>query len=284
MFFNKKYHARWVIYEFCGIKLKLKSKSKQIDTINLILDTKYGIGNRIFAIVNAIYTYNPKNINIFWDLEDWVDESFSSLFDVSLNCKIAEYSDKNICKKWKNSRKERTIEFPQTNILTKDFVERTLFNNNITPEIEQDFKKIFSNIKPSEKVKKRINNITIPESFIALQIRNAPDWDKYGRNENLNLYIDEINKFPENTIFYISAMSKDIVDYIKNNTKHRILELPNKNYKSMIDAMADLYIMSYASKSIYSYGSTFGELAWWLSDKRQEFCIVGSDNNWKWIK
>ena len=98
------------------------------------------------------------------------------------------------------------------------------------------------------------------------------------------IFLDEINKYPPETVFYISAMNKETSDYIKNNCKYKILELPDKNYKSMYDAVADLYIMSRAKEGIYSFGSTFGELAWWLAEEEQKYSIAGSDKNWKWIK
>ena len=284
MFFKKYYHARWVVYEIFGIKIKKKIKPTHIDTVNLILGKNFGIGNRIFAIVNAIYGYSPKNLNIYWDKDGWVDESFSSLFECNFDCKITEYNDEKICKTWKNSKDERTIESPQTNLLTSDLVERILINNNITPEIEKEFKEIFSKVQPTEKIKKRIKSINLPEKFVALQIRNAPDWQLYGRNESLNSFIEAIKKCPKDTVFYISSMSKEVSDFIKENSDCEIIELPEKNYKSMTDAMADLYIMSYAQKGIYSFGSTFGELAWWLSKTRQEYSIIGSYANWKWIK
>lgn len=70
-------------------------------------------------------------------------------------------------------------------------------------------------LEPSDKVKERINSLSLPENYTALQVRNAPDWDDYGRNENLQLFLDEIKTFPKDTIFYLSAMNKDISDFIK---------------------------------------------------------------------
>ena len=88
-------------------------------------------------------------------------------------------------------------------------------------------------LEPSDKVKERINSLSLPENYTALQVRNAPDWDDYGRNENLQLFLDEIKTFPKDTIFYLSAMNKDISDFIKNNSDYKICELIEKNYKSM---------------------------------------------------
>lgn len=277
--FEKKYIARWVEYSFLGLEIKLKSKPIHIDTVNLVLDKNYGIGNRIFSIVNAIKYYTPQNINVYWDNKGWVSQSLNDLFECHFNCNLKEYQE--IPKIWTNSKKERTIYFPQASLVTSDKVERTLAKENITDEIRETYRKIFSQIYPSDNINKRIQAISLPKSYIALQVRNAPDWNKYGRNENLDKFVDEINKYPEGTTFYLSSMNKETSDYLKEHTKYKIIELPEKDYKSMSDAISDLYIMSKAQEGIYSYGSTFGELAWWLSDEKQKYKMIGSDKNWK---
>ena len=279
--FKKQYTARWIEYNILGIKFKIKSKPEHIDTVNLVLESNYGIGNRIFAIINALEYYSPKRINFFWDNQGWVNESFYSLFKQNFPCEIVEYNSIEECKGWTNSKNERTIHFPQASLITEDLVERTLAKNNLSSDVVNKFKKYFQMLEPSDKVKERINSLSLPENYTALQVRNAPDWDDYGRNENLQLFLDEIKTFPKDTIFYLSAMNKDISDFIKNNSDYKICELIEKNYKSMYDAIADLYIMSKAVSGIYSYGSTFGELAWWLADKEQKFTIVGSSERWK---
>lgn len=278
--FKKQYTARWIEYNILGIKFKIKSKPEHIDTVNLVLESNYGIGNRIFAIINALEYYSPKRINFFWDNQGWVNESFYSLFKQNFPCEIVEYNSIEECKGWTNSKNERTIHFPQASLITEDLVERTLAKNNISSDVVNKFKKYFQMLEPSDKVKERINSLSLPENYTALQVRNAPDWDDYGRNENLQLFLDEIKTFPKDTIFYLSAMNKDISDFIKNNSDYKICELIEKNYKSMYD-VTDLYIMSKAVSGIYSYGSTFGELAWWLADKEQKFTIVGSSKNWR---
>lgn len=235
--FKKQYTARWVEYNICGIKIKIKSKPKHIDTVNLVLESNYGIGNRIFAIINALEYYSPKRINLFWDNQGWVTQRLNDLFECHLNCNLIEYQE--IPQTWTNSENERTIYFPQASLITHDKVERTLAKENITNEIRETYRKNFSKILPSEKVKERIQTISLPKSYIALQVRNAPDWKEYGRNEDLDIFINELNKYPNETNFYLSSMNKETSDYIKNNTKHTILELPNKDYKSMYDAIAD---------------------------------------------
>lgn len=112
--FKKQYTARWVEYNICGIKIKIKSKPKHIDTVNLVLESNYGIGNRIFAIINALEYYSPKRINLFWDNQGWVTQRLNDLFECHLNCNLIEYQE--IPQTWTNSENERTIYFPQASL------------------------------------------------------------------------------------------------------------------------------------------------------------------------
>ena len=127
----------------------------------------------------------------------------------------------------------------------------------------------------------RIGSANLDSDFCALQIRNAPDWGEYGRNEKIELFYREIDKLDNNKQIFLCAMNKEISNTIKQRYPNRIVELENKNYKSMIDALSDLYILKNAKSAIYSNGSTFCELAFWLSQYNQQVTIVGSNENWK---
>ena len=162
--FKKQYTARWIEYNILGIKFKIKSKPEHIDTVNLVLESNYGIGNRIFAIINALEYYSPKRINFFWDNKGWVNESFYSLFKQNFPCEIVEYNSIEECKGWTNSENERTIHFPQASLITEDLVERTLAKNNISSDVVNKFKKYFQMLEPSDKVKERINSLSLPEN------------------------------------------------------------------------------------------------------------------------
>lgn len=244
------------------------------------MDENYGIGNRIFAIVNAARFYAPDCINVYWAKEGWVTETMGSLFCFNGNLNVVEYNSKEEMN-LRNSKTERTVEFPQASLIDENGKERTLSKGNVTDETYALYKNIFKNIMPSDMVLNRIKDVVLPDYFVALQIRNSRDWDDYGRNESLDLFIEKINTYPKDAVFYISTMEQSVSDYIKNNTGYRFLELPNKDYHSMCDALADLFIMAKANEGIYSYGSTFGEMAWWFADKQQKYTMVGTDRNWK---
>ena len=113
-------------------------------------------------------------------------------------------------------------------------------------------------------------------------MRNSSDWEDFGRNEDLNLFVSAMNGLTNIKTIYLSSMNKNISDELKVKYKGQgeIVELKNKNYKSMQDAVCDLYIMAKAKKAIYSFGSTFGELAFWLRKDMQDVTIVGNQKKW----
>ena len=76
----------------------------------------------------------------------------------------------------------------------------------------------------------------------------------------LETFFEAMNKYPDDTIFYLSAMSKNIADKFYEKYPNRIIELPNKNYNSMIDATADLFILGSTKETLCSYMSTFCEV------------------------
>ena len=63
------------------------------------------------------------------------------------------------------------------------------------------------------------------------------------------------------TLFFISAMNDEIASLFKARFKGRVIELPNKCYSSMVDAVADMWLLGHSAKMIVSPGSTFSEVA-----------------------
>ena len=271
------------IYNYLGIKVKKKITPEHYDVLNLIFDKKEGIGNRIFGLINYVYYTNPSVVNIYWDNRGWVNQKFSEIFDYQPNYELNEYHHISIIKRWekrwKHSNNEITVNYPPVILKTLDGMD--LDFSVITPKLFNKYSKEFKKLKPSNKVLERIHQIYLPKNFVSVQVRNSSDWNSYGRNEAVELFFKEMDKFPQDTVFYISTMNEKTSDAFKNKYGNRIIELPNKNYKSMIDAIADLYILSYAHNAIYSYGSTFGALAFWLSNEFQNVKVIGNRQGWK---
>ena len=274
-YFNIQYNGWHIICNFFGMKMKFRYKPKHKKVVNIILDSKAGIGNRILAIVNMLNYFTPDELYVYWDTKNWVSSSLTELFNIETKTKIielesADFPDKNaLC-----------ILGPSHILKTNNNRKLDLKYNEISNKDIDYFNQFFQNIKPSKKVQERLNNFNQEFKYV-IQVRNNKDWGDFGRNEALELYFQEIDNIKDDSKIFLSAMNKDVSNVFKEKYGNRIIELDNKNYSSMIDAVCDLFIMSKAKNAIYSYGSTFGELAFWLGGAKQKVKIIGSTDNWK---
>lgn len=266
-------------YKFLGIKFRIKLRPKHYKKVGIIFGSKDGIGNRIFGLMNVLNYFTPDELDIFWDDKEWVSAKFYDLFETSFKTKIKEYND---IKKFNEAIKENDliIEKPDVCLKTLNGKSLGLKYDKINKKTFLKYQQSFQCLKPKVEIVEKINKNTPKNDFVALQVRNAQDWNDFGRNEDLNLFISCINKIAGDKTVYLSAMNKEVGNVLRSKYKGQLLELENKNYKSMQDAICDLYIMSKAGKSIYSFGSTFGELAFWLRKDVQKVAIVGSQKKW----
>ncbi len=273
------YYKDWhKVNNIIGIKIKKKLIPRKINKVNLIFDSKTGIGNRIFGLMNAINWFTPDEISMFWDNKGWVSAKFFELFESEFDFKINEFNNKEETKKWKNSKNEITIVSPSCVYKTLEGESLSLKYNKIPYSTIEKYKGIYKKLKPTSKIREKIIK---DKNYISLQVRNAPDWAEYNRNEPIEDFIREIEKYSPDTFFYLSAMTKETSNILKEKFKDRIIELENKDYNSMFDAIADLFNLANSKEAIYSNGSTFCELAWWLSNYTQKVTIIGSNDNWK---
>ncbi len=273
-FFKKKRNGWHIIYSGLGIKFKIKAKPEKISELNLIFDKKAGLGNRINGFINALNYYNPDVINFYWENKGWVSSKFKDLFELKCGTELNEYDsleqlDYNL----------PTIYNPPCFLKNRDGKFLSMQYNNLDKDSLNELVPFFERLLPSDKVMQRIKDFNYSGEFASLQIRNNPDWEEYGRNEPLIMFFEAIES-KKNTMFYLSAMNAEISQVIRKKYPDRILELPDKNYTSMIDAAADLYILKRGRNAVYSYGSTFSDLAWWLSGGEQKVLIIGDENHW----
>lgn len=266
-------------YKFLGIKFRIKLRPKHYKKVGIIFGSKDGIGNRIFGLMNVLNYFTPDELDIFWDDKGWVSAKFYDLFDTDFKTKIKEYND---IENFNSATKEADliIEKPDVCLKTRKTKSLGLKYDKVNIGTFLEYQKNFQYLKPKAELVEKINKNTPKSDFVALQVRNATDWEDFGRNEDLSLFVSKMNKIAENRIIYLSAMDEKIGAFLRNKYKGQIFELENKNYKSMQDAICDLYIMSKASKAIYSFGSTFGELAFWLRKDVQNVVIVGNQKKW----
>ncbi len=255
---------------------------------NKILHVMYvdgaGLGNRIKKTVSYLRYYRPKHLNLYWPAEGWVSARFLDLFAPQWNVSITEYNSPYLINNFPYP--QPLVEYVAEYIL---LVARDEFKsgehmfidmqyNRIPPEIIKLYLPYFKALKPSVAVKKRIDEVKLPENAVAVQIRNAPDWQKvFNANEAEQSFFKYMDTYPVDTIFFLSAMNKEAAAPFYKRYPGRIIELPNKDYHSMIDAAADMFILGTTKEALYQFGSTFGEVAWWLGGAKAKVTVVGKN-------
>lgn len=249
-----------------------------------------GLGNRIKCIVSNLRYYKPKHLNLYWQDTDWVSARFFDLFQIEGTLSVTEYNDINIIR-MANYPEPLTPYNGGVNLIVatnefKDNQYRPIDGeyNNIPPEIIKKYRPWFNMFKPSAAVKIRMNEVKLPENAVAVQVRNAPDWQNYfSGNEPSEVFFELMDKYPADTVFYLSAMSKEIAAPFYERYGNRIIELPNKDYHSMVDATADMFLLGSTKEAIYSIGSTFSEIGWWLGGAKAKVTIAGSKDHWQYL-
>ena len=139
-----------------------------------------------------------------------------------------------------------------------------LYNDTPQWAIEK-YGAFFCQLKPGDAVARRISECELPADVVCVQARNshgAMDFANVASLENLMAYM---RRFGREQKFFISCMEKEVSARLHVEFGGQIIELPGKNSRSMIDAVADMYLLSRGKEIVCTKGSTFAEVAWWLS-------------------
>lgn len=138
------------------------------------------------------------------------------------------------------------------------------FQFDKTEQRWQDFfVPFFKVLKPSEKVRARIDEVRIDPGMVAVQIRNSNIKEDTAGVATLDHIIEAMERYPADTRFFISAMTPEVAERFHNHFSSRVVEMPNKQYKSMVDAVADMYLLGECEELVCSPNSSFSEAAWW---------------------
>lgn len=245
----------------------------------------YGLGNRIKGLAN-FYQLGYRKFTILWNTKSWVTDSFDHLFVLS-GCSVREFTSTDgkyrlyaktfrrflplgvvkeeapfwsfiLPKKYCRSEFKHKWSFSEKATYSVDFR-----FNKIPEDIRDLYRPFFRALQPSDAVKERIATCELQPNIVGVQIRNTGDKEDKKDVCSIETIYAAMEKEQEGTMFFISAMNAEISAMFKERFPGRVLELPNKQYKSMIDAVADMWLLGQCSKMIASPGSTFSEVAWW---------------------
>lgn len=260
--------------------------------IIIILPNYIGLGNRIKQLASYDICFGLNNTILIWSCTGWVTKGFSELFQLegvngfkNFNVPYSRYWPVVISFPTKKEFRERGYwrlyvkekEVPIFFNITrggKSFPAIDFKFLAIPDEIKKKYILFFKKLKPSKIVQDRINQICITKNEVCVQVRNSRDKNDTANVSEINEYIRIMNDYPLETKFFISAMDRSFSDEFYKVFGNRVFELPEKNYKSMIDATADLYLLGMGKDLILCQGSTFAEVSWWLGGCSQRVISV----------
>ena len=257
-----------------------------------------GIGTRIKQLASYHICFGLDNTWLFWKTAGWVNKNFDELFrlneivnfkSISIKTKknlpVISYPEKNEfydrgC--WRLYVDDKDV---SNNFVSMDgdkaFPSIDFRYNEIPEHVIKKYLVFFEKLTPSSLVLKRIQNVEISDQDVCVHVRNSTDQNDTANVPYITSYFNILNKFPPSTRFFLSAMDKSIANLFYDAYKTRIYELPNKDYSSMIDAVADLYLLGKGKEFVVTWGSSFPEIAWWLGGCRQKVIIVRPSYNQK---
>lgn len=258
-----------------------------------------GIANRIKRLFTGLRLKAIQNeeIEMYWSLSELVTESFWDLFEFDTEFTLKQIIvDKKVILDDVMDIGENNvfrllvpdIKLPEgfTKAYAKDEPDMEYIDfeyERIPSNVRKLYLPYFSKLKPSDKVSQRIQKINLPNNYISVHVRLNAQWKQFdrGKDNDLKKYEEAMKRYPSDTVFFLASCDAAVAEYFKERFKERIIELPDKDYIGSIDAVADLYLLSKGKEMIGSYGSTFTEMAWWLSGCLQKVMIIGEWKDWE---
>ena len=145
-----------------------------------------------------------------------------------------------------------------------------------------NFLPLFKALKPSTYVEKRISQVKTT-NYVSVHIRLDNVWKEWGRgtDKDINDFFSVMDNYPKDTLFFLASADPRVAAKFVKRYGKRIIQIPDKDFSSEFDAVADIYLLSRGRELIASYGSSFSNLSWWLSGCKMKVTVVGDSQNWQ---
>lgn len=253
-----------------------------------------GLGNRIKFLANFHANYGLDHTTLFWNRRGWVSSPMHELLHIEGVNGLREFPMPKtpllppiICHPSKPQFRERGYwrldvfdELPETFFIERHGLRFPSidFQFSNTPQRYIDkYSPFFSMLRPAATVAERMAQIPVTEDFVCVQVRNTTDAGDHANVPKLTSVINRMRAFPDSTKFFVSCLDLSFANVLRQAFGERLFELPAKNYRSMCDATADMFLLSRGGTLLMSQGSTFGEVPWWLGGCRQRVIQMPPD-------
>lgn len=259
----------------------------------------YGLGNRIKGLAN-FYALGYRRFLVLWNTECWVTERWDCLF---------ELRGTSVCVVHPGSVFYPLLKFffrrfmpvgivrdetPFWSFILPPPLQRDEFRhvwhfsevpsysvdwwfNRVPDDVRAYYREYFNALTPSSFVLNRIQGWHM--NAIGVQIRNtnlAADKKDVASIESI---FRTMESFPQDRKFFVSCMTREVSKLLHERFGDRVVELENKDYSSMIDAVADMWILGHCPEMIVSPESTFSEVAWWWGGCQSRVTMVRAEYN-----
>lgn len=267
-----------------------------------------GLGNRLKGMGN-FFARGYRRYFMVWSDNNWVTEAFSTMFLLE-GCRVVEVNSADrlytFCKAifrrylpegvvssqypfWsfilpphlrEDSMKRRWPFCDEPSYSVDWWFERT-------PESVKDyFADFWRALRPSPEVYDRIRGGFAEDisEYVCVQVRNTGNPDDAKDVCRIETIITEMERRPEETKFFVSYMDNRVWDLMNSRFGARVVRLANKNPASMIDAVADMWLLGHGKELIASPDSTFSEVAWWWGGCKCPVTMLNTEFNQREMK
>lgn len=244
-----------------------------------------GLGNRLKCMASYHLSYGLNDTVIIWGKAGWVSSGFKELFTIHgvPNLRILDLGICDLMNETYPRLKSHGIwrlhveedEVDAEFMIQRDGIKFPAIDfrySDIPRSVQCKYLQFFRLIAPSAKVQNRIREVNLDRTVVSVHVRNPVDEkDRKIMKQvpSISWFKTKMAEYPSNVRFFISTMHRSFSDELRAEFPGRIIELPNKNYNSMVDATADMFLLGMTDHLIVSPGSTFSEVAWWLGGCRQ---------------
>lgn len=247
-----------------------------------------GLGNRIKGLAN-FYALGYRRFVLMSNIHQWVTMPFKDLFEIE-GCNVVEYTNAThilrynvitmLFRRFVPTRIISEVQPFWSFIVPRRFYQqkyehrRSFMPDKVVQSIDFRFGDIdealrkyyrpfFEKLKPSKAVVERIQCLNLSKDVVSVQIRNTGIRADEKDVASIETIFKTMDAYSNEQYFFISAMNADIAQLFHERYGERCIELPNKNYASMVDAVADMWHLGHCRAMIASPISTFSEVAWW---------------------